>query len=284
MTIQLSSPILGVALAALSFESIYAGDSGKGVAAAATASVVEPAVSGINGKFEGAYGAINESYTRSIAGSLSFPLGQSFGAQLDTLFQHGFESDIYGLGGHFFHRNPSKGLLGLAFAGLTSTDFTDALVGVEGEYYFGSVTLGAFVGYNHHDARVISAYDSVADERNFVAARLFAAIYPTSNLMLRLEYHHRFGRNFYMAHVEYQTPIRGVALFMNGGVGDSSYSHLLGGVRIYFGGDKSLKDRHRKDDPDSLLRTFQNNGTGAASNGGGGNGGGGGGIGGNGNP
>lgn len=264
MKITLSTPILSAALAALSLGSVYAGDSGKGVAAAATASVIEPAVSGINGKLDANYGVVNDSYIRGAAGSISLPLGQRFGAQFDALYQRGFDSDIYGLGGHFFARNPSKGLLGLAFGGLTSTDFTDLLVGLEGEYYFDKVTLGAFVGYNNYDTHILPSFPGIADQSDFVAARLYAAIYPIDNLMLRLEYQNRFERNFYIAHLEWQTPVRGLALFVDGGVGDNSYSHLMGGVRIYFGGNKSLKDRHRKDDPSNINSGFVNTG-GAAS-------------------
>ncbi len=224
----------------------------------------EPAVSGLNGKIDGNYGAINESYTRGVAATISVPLGHSFGAQFDTLYQHGFESDIYGLGGHFFTRNPSKGLLGLAFGGLTSTDYTDALVGVEAEYYFDKITLGGFIGYNHYDTHVQSLFPVVLDETNFVAARLYAAIYPIDNLMIRLEYQNRFERNFYSANIEYQTPVRGLAVFVDGSVGDADYSHLMGGVRIYFGGDKSLKDRHRKDDPSNIASSFMPTGSAAS--------------------
>ncbi len=245
-------PLLA-ALAVTSLTQLHAGaPSVQGIAAAAS----EPAVSGINGKLEANYGAINRSSTRGVAGSLSVPLGHRFGAQFDALYQHGFSTNIYGVGTHFFARDPGKGLIGLAFSGMTSQKFTDVIVGVEGEYYFKQFTLGAVVGYNNYDSRVATTFPGLATNQSFVAARMYAAIYPMDDLVVRLEYQNRFNHNFYVAHVEWQTPLRGVAVFADGGVGDNNYAHLMGGVRVYFGGSKPLKDRHRKDDPTNINSTF----------------------------
>ena len=35
--------------------------------------------------------------------------------------------------------------------------------------------------------------------------------------------------------------------------GDNSFDSVMGGITYYFGTDASLKDRHRKQDPDSAL-------------------------------
>ena len=90
--------------------------SGKGIVAAAS----EPAVSAINGKLDANYGAINRASTRGVAGSLSVPRGHRFGAQFDGLYQHGFSTNMYGVGTHFFARDPGKGLIGLASSWTTS--------------------------------------------------------------------------------------------------------------------------------------------------------------------
>lgn len=233
--------------------SSFAGTPAPSIAASAD----EPAVSAVNGKLDGFYGAVNHNYLRGTAGTVSLPVGQRFGLQLDGLFARGFGTDIFGYGGHFFTRNPAKGLLGLAFGGLHSTDFNDVLAGVEGELYFNKFTVGGFVGYNNYDTRVLSTFASrVNTERDFIAARLFAAVYPVDNLMISAEWQNRFGKNFYIVGLEYQTPLRGVALYVDGGLGDNHYRQLIGGVRIYFGGDKTLKDRHRKDDPESINTSF----------------------------
>ena len=36
-------------------------------------------------------------------------------------------------------------------------------------------------------------------------------------------------------------------------VGDNGYDSAMGGITYYFGPDANLKDRHRKQDPDSAL-------------------------------
>ena len=252
----LSLPLLA-ALALTAVSQIHAGapaasPSGKGIVAAAS----EPAVSAINGKLDANYGAINRSSTRGVSGSLSVPLGHRFGAQFDGLYQHGFSTNIYGVGTHFFARDPSKGLIGVAFSGMTSQKFTDVIVGVESEYYFKKVTLGAVAGWDNYDSHVATTFPGLVDHQNFVAARVYAAIYPMDDLMVRIEYQSRFNHNFYVAHVEWQTPVNGVAVFADGGVGENGYAHLMGGVRVYFGGSKALKDRHRKDDPSNIGSTF----------------------------
>lgn len=249
------STALASAFAALVLASgaAFAGTPAPTIAAAAD----EPAVSALNGKIDGFYGAVNHNYLRGTAGTVSLPVGQRYGLQLDGLFARGFGTDIFGYGGHFFTRNPSKGLFGLAFGGLHSTDFNDLLVGVEGELYFNKFTVGGFVGYNNYDTRVLSTFASRTNtQRDFIAARLFAAVYPVDNLMISVEWQNRFGKNFYILGLEYQTPLRGVALFVDGGLGDNHYRQIIGGVRIYFGGEKTLKDRHRKDDPENIGGIF----------------------------
>ena len=256
MKTKTTLPLLAL-LAVTAVTQIHAGSpvstsSGKGIVAAAS----EPAVSAINGKLDANYGAINRSSTRGLAGTISVPLGHSFGAQFDGLYQHGFSTNIYGVGTHFFARDPGKGLIGLAFSGMTSQKFTDVIVGMEGEYYFKNVTLGAVAGWDNYDSHVATTFPGLVNHQNFVAARVYAAVYPMDDLMVRMEYQSRFNHNFYIAHVEWQTPVNGVAVFADGGVGDNGYAHLMGGVRVYFGGSKPLKDRHRKDDPSNIGSTF----------------------------
>ncbi|MFN7562709.1 MAG: hypothetical protein ACK5TH_13080 [Prosthecobacter sp.] len=217
----------------------------------------EPAVSGLNGKLDAFYGAVNRSYIRGTNATLSLPVGQHYGLQLDGLYAHGFETDIYGYGAHYFRRDPSKYLLGLAAGALHSTDFNDVIAGVEGEWYFNKITLGAFVGYNNFDTRVTSSFaPRVNTERDFIAARIYAAAYPVDNLMISAEWQNRFGKNFCIIGLEYQTPVRGLTVFVDGGLGDNDFRQLIGGVRYYFGGDKTLKARHRQDDPENITSVF----------------------------
>lgn len=229
--------------------------------------LIEPAVSSINSKIDAHYGEVTGEDTRGVAASVSLPIGERYGFQFDALYEHALDNDIYGAGGHLFTRRPDVGLLGLA-AGMTdSDDYSDGIVGVEGEYYLDKVTLGGFLGYNNFDTHIIPVFNpAVANETDYLVTRLYATIYPTDDLMLRLEYQHRLDLNFFIANVEYQTPFRGLALFADGGLGEDDYSHLIGGVRIYFGDNKSLKERHRKDDPSNILSDFIYTGIAGGSN------------------
>ena len=48
--------------------------------------------------------------------------------------------------------------------------------------------------------------------------------------------------------------VPGLTLFADGRVGEHDYSRVIGGLRLYFGGAKSLKDRHRLDDPGNVAQ------------------------------
>ncbi|MBK8094901.1 MAG: hypothetical protein IPK32_23760 [Verrucomicrobiaceae bacterium] len=257
MPMQYTSP-LPLLLAGIAFcTQAFAGGPVASIANSANASIVDPAVSGPNGKIEGIYGAINSNYLRGGAASFSLPMGQHYGAQIDASYLRAFEADIYGAGGHFFTRNPAKGLFGLATGFQHSTDFTDVLVGFEGELYLRRLTLGAFVGYNHADLHVIPGLiPNLATQIDFVAVRLFATAYLTENLALTAEYQNRFERNFYLARLEYLTPIKGMAVFVEGGLGYNDHKYIMGGLRFYLGGSGSLIHRHRNDDPANINSVF----------------------------
>ena len=63
-----------------------------------------------------------------------------------------------------------------------------------------------------------------------------------------------FKENMVKAELEYQTPLRGLALTGEVARGDHGYDHWLLGVRYYFGAKKSLMDRHRQDDPPGFMQ------------------------------
>lgn len=217
------------------------------------------AVSALNGKLEGSYGEVNDTYSRGIAASLSVPVAQSWGIQVDSLYQHAAEDDFYGLGAHFFTRKSETGLLGLVAGGVHSGTIDNFAVAVEGEYYFPWLTVGGYAGYDNvqSNGSIVTYSPRVTDHDDFALANLYVAAYPMPNLMLRLDYLHRINRNFYSLQVEYQTPIKGLAAFGIVGIGDNDFFQLQGGVRYYFGGDKTLKARHRQDDPTNILTTMQ---------------------------
>ncbi len=229
------------------------------------------AVSAINGKIEGSYGEVSDTYSRGIAASLSIPVAESLGLQFDSMYQHAAEDDFYGLGGHFFTRKSEVGLLGLFVGGIKSGSSMDNLaVAVEGELYFDKVTVGTFLGFDHVDKNgIVSTFTPrINNHDDHALVNIYAAIYPVDDVMLRLDYTNRFNRNFYDLTVEYQTPVAGLAAFGVVGVGDGDFVQVQGGMRYYLGAKKSLKLRHRQDDPlNPLSGIFQSTGQAAGQNG-----------------
>lgn len=265
---HISHAALGAALCAvLSLAASVSAKEAVSIQESATASVSDAAVSEINGKIDGHYGRVNDTYTRGAAGSLSLPVGQRFGVQLDGLYSHANEDDFYGLGGHFFARKPEQGLIGVVASGVVSGDVESYLAAVEGEYYFDKVTLGAVVGYNHFQTDVpFPTYNTaLRDEKNFAYAHIYAAIYPVDDLMVRLNYRNQLERNAYGVLIEYQLPVRGLSVYADLALGDNNFRQIIGGMRYYFGSNKTLKARHRQDDPANILPDLQTGGVAASS-------------------
>lgn len=218
------------------------------------------AVSALNGKIEAAYGEVNDTYSRGIAASLSVPVAQSWGIQFDTLYQHAAEDDFYGLGAHFFTRKSETGLLGLVVGGIHSGTIDNFAVAVEGEYYFPWLTVGGYAGYDNvqSNGTIVTYSPRVTSHDDFALVNLYLAAYPMDNLMVRFDYTNRINRNFYDLNIEYQTPVNGLAAFGTIGFGDNDFFQLLGGIRYYIGAkDKTLKLRHRQDDPTNILTGMQ---------------------------
>jgi hypothetical protein len=239
---------------------LYA-EGGKAKSIAPVLPISSQAVSAINGKFEGFFGDIDQETIRGAAASLSIPVGQRFGVQLDTLYAHTQSEDLYGFGGHFFTRNPEKGLIGIIASSVLNNDVSNSIYGAEAELYLNKVTIGGILAYQNIDLNLPSgAYDTYTrNKQDFAYVNLYAALYPIENLMLKIQYTNRSERNVFGAIAEYQTPVAGLSMYVDYAVGDANYSHILGGLRYYFGAPKTLKRRHREDDPASILPSLQQN-------------------------
>jgi len=113
-------------------------------------------------------------------------------------------------------------------------------VGLEAEGYFDRFTLGAVAGRQSGDVKD-GAY-----------LGLSGSYYLNDNLMIQGAGQVIDGDHLYALGAEWQpaSAPEGLAFFANAtsGDGDAVDSALLG-VRLYFGGSKSLKRRHREDDP-----------------------------------
>jgi hypothetical protein len=217
-----------------------------------------PAVSQFNGNLSYEGGDMDSDTGNNFNGSLTVPVGHSFGFQADALYSRISDLDFYGGAGHFFWRDPDIGLVGLAGGYIYRNGVDTFQIGTEGQYYIGPVTLGFFGGAGSIN------YDNPAPfidthPTQFVG-RLSADYYPVRDLRLTASYTTAFRESLYQAALEYQTPVRGLALTGGVAYGDYGFHQWLVGIRYYFGAKKSLRDRDRQDDapgiPQQILQTL----------------------------
>lgn len=229
---------------------------GLGSAGAAMADEPAPAVSGINGKIAviGGYSDADgedEHHAGLFAGSLTIPGDRQFGVQFDAAIGRDGGSPVAGFGGHFFWRDPSKALLGLTLSHVEkNNDSADdqALTrsGAEGELYLDQFTVAARGGYQ---------FGSQVDDGIYSGIDL--GWYATDNLRLTVGAANdpQFDTTG-SVRAEFQPGIAalpGLSVFADTTVGDDSYVNVAVGLRYYFGAEKSLKLRHRLDDPEENL-------------------------------
>lgn len=217
---------------------------------------LKPAVDGVNGKISAAWqyfggaggGSINLAY---LDASLSVPVGQRFGVQLDAaaLVRSGLW--FGGVGAHAFWRDPDKGLAGI-YGDVLGVSFSPTKVwrvGLEGEAYMGKVSVEAFAGIQ----------GATNGAPTIFTGDLTAAFYPTENIRLSAGIARSLGVNFGKAGLEVAIP-RGStvlpALFVDSEF-NADFRAVRAGLRLYFGGsDKSLIRRHREDDPRNRIGAF----------------------------
>lgn len=209
------------------------------------------AVEGMNGKLDVSGGNLNSYAGENVAGSLSLPMGHSYGLQADGLYTQVGSASYGGAGLHAFWRDPQEGLFGFAAGGIIGTGLHEVRAVAEGEWYLRRITLSAALGgsalqYNHRAPFIDS---SPVD----VAAALSARWYPVENLKLEAAVSRDFGNYLGEVEAEYLTPLPGVSGYVNLAKGENGYDHELFGIRVYFGHAKSLIRHHREDDPPSLL-------------------------------
>jgi hypothetical protein len=206
-----------------------------------------PAVSATNLKVTATGGSVMDEGAWSGVAALTAPLSPSWGFQ-GEVGASGFDDDSsWGLAAHVFKRDPESYLAGLFAAYAHEDDFGLEVtrIGGEVEFYLDQVTLLFHGGYQFAD---------LIDDSAFGGAEL--RWYASDNFALSI------GGNFDdesaigRAHAEWQIgadALPGLALRVEGAVGDDDFDSIMGGLTYYFGPDASLKDRHRKQDPDSAL-------------------------------
>ncbi len=265
-----------------------------------------PAVDGINGKISGFGGWLDNGGRDTFVapngttfilptpnrsqglfganGTLSIPLGQRFGLQIDGLASSARGAFVGGGAAHLFTRDPAVGLLGLYGSATRNNAFGGSNVyrlGGEAEAYFGRFTIsgtagweqtqsgsrfvGSVPGFNIFDfgGRTSRFYDMVD-----------LSFYPTDNWKVSVG--HRFVGGNHMAALgtEYLVSLGGgtaASAFVEGRIGDRNNRAVFGGLTFYFGQkDKTLIRRHREDDPPNRLidDMFSGASTGGSGNGG----------------
>ena len=226
-----------------------------------------PAVDGFNAKIDGYGGGANHSSSLYGAdGSLSIPLAQQWGLQIDGGVGSLNSSGTARGAGHVFWRDPSVGLLGVygsysrwngnSGVIVPRTALNIARAGAEGEYYLGRWTVGGVVGYETVRFNIPAVVPGVPafslPDRFFDSVR--ASYYVTDNFKLSIGHVYTLGRSALSLGGEYGFALGGgrmASLFAQGLVGERGVNGARGGLRIYFGQhDKTLIDRNRQDDPE----------------------------------
>lgn len=213
--------------------------------------VIQRAVSDVNAKIESAYLHYDldddDGKAYLLQGAVSLPVGQQFGFQFDVGTLNGeFESSdllATGFGGHLFWRDPAIGLLGLYGhhvdydGGIQTTR-----LGVELEWYGDAVSLEVFAGNDHLET-------PIGDE-DYFAGDASLAWYATDNFRLSAGIQHSFEQTRGLVGMEAMADMGGFspAFFANAAFGEDETT-LMAGIRLYLGQSKSLKARHREDDP-----------------------------------
>lgn len=217
-----------------------------------------PAVSQTNGKLslEGGVAGVDghDGVAGMAQGSITVPIGGSFGFQADGAVGYMKSGFAWGVGGHLFWRDPARALVGLIASTAETANFEWTRVGVEGDLYLGQITLAGHGGYQWgNDSRRISV-----DSGFFGGADV--RFYLTESFAMTAGGGIYAGDWLARGGLEFQpglSNMRGLALFARGAIGEDNYYRLTAGVRFYFGADKSLMRRHREDDPESI--PFENN-------------------------
>jgi hypothetical protein len=221
----------------------------------------EPAVSGPNGKFAVEGGGSADEGEGVATGSFALPIGHDFGVQADGAVGSFDDELLGGLALHLFARDPSRYLLGVYGSYHTWDRINIWRAALEGELYIGPVTLECIAGYESLDVpNFIDGFAMEELDDNHLFGQADAAYYFTDDFRVYAGYRYINERSFGAAGTEYL--IRGlevpVALFARGDFGDEFVQNITGGLRLYLSDDpnKSLIDRHRKDDPKVYAPTF----------------------------
>lgn len=208
----------------------------------------EPAVAPTNLKVTGAGTSTNGEGGWFFGGALTAPIGERWGVQVEAAGTGNDVDTVMGIGGHIFTRDPSSYLLGIfaAYASEDALDLDAARLGAEAEIYLNQLTILAKAGYQFSDAAGLDGAFGDIELRWYISddfALSGGAAFDENREVGRVGAEWRPGFS----------ALPGLAFRVDGAWGDNDYESYLGGITYYFGADASLKDRHRKQDPDTAL-------------------------------
>jgi hypothetical protein len=209
----------------------------------------EPAVSALNVKATAQGGHVEEEDAWLGLVQLTAPIAHAWGVQGEAgVF--GLDGETaYGLAAHAFTRDPSMYLLGAfgAWAHADDLDLDVGRIGVEGEYYLERLTLSLNTGYQFGDGFVDDTWFGEAQLRWYADDdfALQGGVAFTDDVAVT-----SFGAEWLVGG---GSSLPGLALRGDVHFGDNDFDSVMGGITYYFGPDANLKDRHRKQDPDSAL-------------------------------
>ena len=237
------------------------------IASALTAGLAQaggPAVSDVNLKVSTFNGGVDAGtggqLLGGLAGSLTAPVGHDFGVQFDGAAADVSGNFFYDAGVHAFMRDPDRGMLGL-YAGYAHIDASSgkqvSRFGFEAQKFIDKLTFDAALGYE------------AGDVSSNIYGHAKLDYYLTPNFMLSGGY--IFEETGLLATgSEYQfasNANEGLSLFTESKVHSSDTYSVLAGVKVTFGQNLNLIDRHRRQDPDTYLGPDLSNAQQAAANG-----------------
>jgi hypothetical protein len=162
----------------------------------------------------------------------------------------------WGAAAHVFTRDPESYLVGLfaAYAREDQFDIDATRVGAEAELYVNQLSLLLAAGYQFGDASIDETAFGDVEVRWYVTddfAVSGGGSFDETNSVGRAGVEWRPGFS----------ALPGLAFRIDGAFGEDDFQSILGGITYYFGADASLKDRHRRQDPelavDNLLFSVQ---------------------------
>lgn len=221
----------------------------------------DAAVSGVNGKIGVEGGAYDGTGPFLTLGSVTVPLGERLGLQLDGSLGAIDDKVMWGGGAHLFTRDPSRYLFGLYVSDHQWNDINIWRAAAESEIYLGKFSLETLAGVENVDVPDVVDGLAVAneDDQHFFA-HADIAFYPVDDLRLYGGYRFIAEESFGSAGAEYLFNGVGVpvSMYVDGRLGDEDHDQIMGGVRVYLGEDlgKSLIQRHRTEDPENYTPIF----------------------------